>query len=62
MKANVNPDTCIGCELCTSVCPDVFKMEDDGLAHCIVDEVPTNAKACAQEASDSCPTSAISLS
>ena len=62
MKAIVNPDTCIGCELCVNVCPDVFKMENDGLAHTIIEEVPIGAKECAQEAADSCPTNAISLS
>ncbi|EGT5236377.1 ferredoxin, partial [Clostridioides difficile] len=26
MKANVNQDTCIGCGLCPSICPEVFDM------------------------------------
>ena len=30
MKAYVDKDTCIGCELCTQICPDVFSMDDDG--------------------------------
>ncbi|MBU3804700.1 MAG: ferredoxin, partial [Candidatus Cellulosilyticum pullistercoris] len=29
MKAFVDKDTCIGCGLCPSICPDVFAMDDD---------------------------------
>ena len=32
MKANVDKNTCIGCGACTSICPEVFSIEDDGLA------------------------------
>ena len=28
----VDPDLCTGCELCVDTCPDVFKMNDEGLA------------------------------
>lgn len=44
MKANVNQDTCIGCGLCPSICPEVFDMKDDGKSHVIVDEVPSDAE------------------
>ncbi|MDF2505862.1 MAG: ferredoxin [Clostridium sp.] len=33
MKGFVDKDTCIGCGLCTSVCPDVFVMDDEGKAY-----------------------------
>ncbi len=61
MKANVDKDTCIGCGLCPSICPDVFDMDDDGKAHTIVDEVPTGNEGEAQDAADSCPVDAISV-
>lgn len=61
MKATVDLSTCIGCELCPSICPDVFKMEDDGFAHTIVDTVPSDAEATAREAAESCPVEAIHI-
>ncbi|KYH28428.1 MULTISPECIES: ferredoxin [Clostridium] len=61
MKAFVDQDTCIGCGLCPSICPDVFDMGDDGKAHTIVDEVPGDAEDCAVEAQESCPVSAIKV-
>lgn len=33
MNPHVNHDECIGCELCAEICPDVFEIGDDGLAH-----------------------------
>ena len=29
MKATVDPDLCVGCELCVQLCPDVFAMQGD---------------------------------
>ena len=37
-KCSVNKDLCIGCGLCTSVCPDVLVMGDDGLAEAVAEE------------------------
>jgi ferredoxin len=62
MKAKVDKDTCIGCGLCPSICPEVFHMEDDGKAAAIDGEVPGEAEDSANEAEDSCPVEAISVS
>ena len=61
MRANVNKDTCIGCELCTQICPDVFSMDDDGKSVAINDDIPENLQDDAVEARDSCPVSAIDI-
>lgn len=61
MKAKVNQETCIGCELCTQICPDIFSMGDDGKSHAIKDEIPDNLFEDAESARDSCPVSAIDI-
>ena len=61
MKAHVDHDTCIGCGVCPSVCPEVFEMRDDGLSHVIVDTVPAGAEDAAKDAEESCPEDAITV-
>ncbi len=61
MKASVDKQMCIGCELCPGVCPEVFAMGDDGLAYAIVETVPADALDGAKEAAESCPVDAIRL-
>jgi ferredoxin len=60
MKAIVNEDTCIGCGLCESVCPEVFKMNGDK-AVVYVNPVPAQAEASCKQAVDECPVVAISI-
>ena len=55
----VNKDLCIGCGACQAVCPEVFEIEDDGLASVIVEEIPEELSEDALDAKEGCPTSAI---
>ncbi|MBD3246695.1 MAG: 4Fe-4S dicluster domain-containing protein [Candidatus Omnitrophica bacterium] len=60
MRAIVDQDTCIGCGVCPSVCPEVFKMEGEkAVAH--VDEVPEDLQDSARQAASQCPVSAIRM-
>ena len=61
MKAQVDRDLCIGCSLCVEICPTVFQMDNDMIAKVIVDEVPGEVLAQAEDAASSCPVSAITL-
>ncbi len=61
MKAEVNQDTCIGCGLCPSIEPEVFKIGDDGKAHVIQDPLKSEYEDTAKEAEENCPVSAISV-
>ena len=60
MKAIVNKDACIGCGACSAVAPNVFELGDDGYANVKVEEVSDADKSAVVEASEGCPTSAIS--
>ncbi len=62
MKAEVDKDLCIGCGACQSIVPDVFELEDDGLACCKVEEIPEDKKEDVEDAAMGCPTSAIEIS
>ena len=59
MKVQVNKDLCIGCGACQAVAPDIFEIEDDGLAHAINSDVQDSQKDDALDALEGCPTSAI---
>lgn len=61
MKARVDKDTCIGCGLCPSICPEVFELGDDGYAYAKVDSIEDSLKDDAREAADSCPVDAIEI-
>lgn len=58
MSFKVN-DTCIGCGACTSVCPEVFDLNADGIAENILGDVPEELVESAKEAANSCPVGAI---
>lgn len=61
MKAYVDKDKCIGCGLCESVCPKVFKMNDDGLAEAIDNELDELLAEGAKDAQAQCPVEAIEI-
>ena len=58
MKAKVDPDLCISCELCVNLCPEVFRMEE-GKAVAYAPEVPPAAAQTCQQAAEQCPVDAI---
>lgn len=59
MKVKVNKDACIGCGACEAICPNVFKIEDDGFSNVQVDTVEKEDEESVRDAIDSCPTGAI---
>ncbi|MDO4535702.1 MAG: ferredoxin [Clostridium perfringens] len=61
MKAHVDQDTCIGCGLCPQICSEVFDLKDDGKAHAIKEDVPSDMENAAVEAQESCPVAAITV-
>lgn len=61
MKGFVDKDACIGCGLCTAMCPKVFKMDKGGKAEAIEDEIDENLIADVRDAEAGCPVAAITI-
>lgn len=61
MRASVDPDLCIGCGLCPSLCPEVFYMKNDDLAAAKEEDIPKEADESAKNARSNCPVDAISI-
>ncbi len=58
MTVKINTDECIGCGVCSQLCPEVFEMDEaEGKAKVIKPE----GADCAQEAADNCPVGAITI-
>jgi ferredoxin len=63
----IDPDCCISCEVCTQICPEVFRMEgeethdhDHGHDHKAIVHNPDGAsEAKIEEAMDNCPAACI---
>ncbi|MBO6015737.1 MAG: ferredoxin [Lachnospiraceae bacterium] len=58
MKALVDPDLCISCGLCPSIAPEVFQMNEEGIAENYSGE-ENDGMTQVQQAVDSCPVAAI---
>jgi len=56
-KPVVDQETCTGCELCTQIAAETFRMNDDGVAEAFAPE--GDDEQTIQEAIDSCPVSCI---
>ncbi len=61
MKVSVDKQACIGCGACEAVCPQVFRLGDDGLSQVLTPEVPLDLIDQVRDAADACPVSAIHI-
>lgn len=60
MKVKIDADACIGCGLCVSTCPEVYKMEDDK-AVVAVAAIPKDAEENCKKGAEECPVTAITI-
>ena len=61
MRAFVDRDSCIGCEACVGICPEVYSMDDEGISVAIDKEIAADLLESAEEAMECCPVSAITV-
>ena len=57
-KVTVDASACVGCGLCEQECPEVFKVEGDGIAHVKAQSCPTHNL---QDVAEQCPVTAIKV-
>jgi len=57
MSIKINLDLCIGCGTCEALCPDVFKVNEEGKSEVIKED----NLGCAKNAAESCPVQAIEV-
>lgn len=60
MKVFVDDQRCRGHGMCTTLCPDLFVINDGGYAEVVLPEVPAGQEDAAREAIACCPEHAIS--
>jgi len=62
MKGFVDEETCIGCGLCPSLCPEVFEMNNEtGKAIAKDIEIADDTLEDAKDAEEQCPVEAIDI-
>jgi ferredoxin len=68
MKISIDREGCIGCGVCEALCPDVFKLLEDGKSGIVEryrrgnlgeGEVGDDLASCVENARDSCPVEVI---
>ncbi len=60
MRVWVDDQRCRGHGVCTTLCPEVFSLTDDGYAVAIESDIATEFEAATHEAIQCCPEQAIS--
>jgi len=61
MKAQVDPEMCVGTGMCEATAPELFEVGDDGVSHVLRDDVPDHLVNEAREAAENCPTRALTV-
>jgi ferredoxin len=59
VKVTVDDDGCRGHGVCTTICPEVFALTDDGYSEVLSPDVPIQLEDAVRRAAASCPERAI---
>jgi ferredoxin len=59
LRAFADRERCCGYGICTQLCPEVFKVDGDGLVYLESEIVPAGLEEQATEAAASCPAQAL---
>jgi ferredoxin len=61
LKVVINKPACCGYGVCAEICPDVYKLDENGIVFVQDELVPAGLEELAREGADACPQSALKL-
>jgi ferredoxin len=61
LDVSVDRGRCCGYAVCVGLCPEVFDLDDDGLASIVIDAIPVELETAVRHAAASCPEAAITV-
>jgi ferredoxin len=61
MKVTIDEKGCIGCGLCESICPEVFKMNGENRAEVMINNIDKKYEPDCKEAAADCPAGVIKI-
>jgi len=61
LKVVINKPACCGYGVCAEICPDVYKLDENGIVYVENEIVPDGMEDLAREGADACPQAAIKV-
>jgi ferredoxin len=61
LRVVIDKPACCGYGLCAEICPEVFKLDENGIVYVDDDLVPEGLEERAREGADSCPQAALKV-
>ena len=61
LKVVISKPACCGYGVCAEICPDVFKLDENGIVYVENEIVPEGLEDLAREGADACPQSALKV-
>lgn len=61
LKVVIDKAACCGYGVCAEICPDVYKLDDNGIVYVENELVPEGMEELAREGAEACPQAALAV-
>ena len=61
LKVVIDKPACCGYGICAEICPDVFKLDENGIVYVENEIVPEGLEETAREGAEACPQAALKV-
>jgi ferredoxin len=61
LKVVINKPACCGYGVCADICPEVYKLDENGIVYVDDEIVPDGHESAAREGAEACPQSALAI-